>query len=177
MSKKEKTLPIGAAVGIAVVALVIGAGGGYAIGKNSTATPTLGGDNADRQAMFDRMREGGGAGFRPGMREQVDGETVPGGRFADGMSMVSGEITSVDDNTITIGMEDETSKTVVLTSKTVISEMSQLTPEDLVVGENIFVTAESDESGALVATMLQVRPEDMAGGFMRGGMAPPQVQE
>ncbi|MFH1047509.1 MAG: hypothetical protein V1738_04355 [Patescibacteria group bacterium] len=173
MSNNEiKTFSLGTVVGIAAVALAVGLVGGYFVGHKTISGTIL--RQGDRSAAFDQLRTGGGRGIFDGTR---DGSNPTGvnARAGNGMNMVSGEIKSVDGNTVTIGLEDGSSKVIVLTSNTAVTELSELDRESLSAGANVFVTAEADESGALIATMLQIRPVglEMMGAGFRGGLNQP----
>lgn len=167
MDKNEgKKIPLVAAIVLAVVTFGAGAAGGYVMAPKGAPART--GDNTQRAAFRQggQVPQDGVARFRDGAAP-----AGMGGRFAAGMSMVSGDVMSVDGHTVTIGLEDGSSKVVVLTSDTQISELSVVEDDALEEGMRVFVTAEADETGNLIATMLQIRPEEL--GMFRGGMGIP----
>ncbi|KPJ84974.1 hypothetical protein AMJ57_04905 [Parcubacteria bacterium SG8_24] len=167
--KEEKNIPLKLAIGLMVLALAVGAAGGYLL------APKAGTSRSDSDWPSTSFRRDGMT--RPdGGREGLRDGTMPGGsRFAGGMNMVRGDIVSIDGRTITIGLEDGSSKVVVLTSDTQISRMELIDMESLESGTHVFVTAETDDMGNLIATMLQIRPEELD--MFRGGMGPPPVEQ
>lgn len=105
----------------------------------------------------------GAAGFYGGMQYQKsqrgnitrgqflgngNGQNTRTGNNFQGMKPVNGEITSVDSGTITIKIQDGSSKIVVYSSSTKINKTSEGSVSDLKVGEQVtaFGTEGSDET-------------------------------
>lgn len=94
------------------------------------------------------MQRSNGTGIRNGSGMQV-------GR------PVSGEITSIEDNTITIKTPDGSNKIVIYSASTTINKTEQGSLDDLSVGSQIMVIGKEDDSGSLTAESIS-----LGGNFM-----------
>lgn len=74
----------------------------------------------------------------PMMRE--DGYAGKGRRFGHGMMGGFGEITKIDGNTVTLKIDDETTREVTLSANTVVNIMTKGTTKDLKVGQEVMIT-------------------------------------
>ena len=128
----------------AVVALIVGAGAGFFGGmtyqKSKTSTA------ADNRAGGQGRRFGQGAGGQNGMRP------------------VTGEILSIDDKSMTIKMQDGTSKIVLLSATTMISQTTPGAKTDLATGKQVLVIGMTNSDGSVSAQNVQLNPQ------FRGGM-------
>lgn len=94
------------------------------------------------------------AQFTPGMGRNIN----PSGRI-DSLQVgrpVSGEITNIEDNTITIKTPDGSNKIVIYSGSTTINKTEQGSVEDLSVGSQIMVIGKDDDSGSLTAESISL---------------------
>lgn len=85
----------------------------------------------------------------------------PGQRFggANGANRpVSGEIISADDKSITVKMQDGSSKIVILSDTTSINKQATGTKDDLKTGTNVAVFGTSNSDGSVTAQSIQLNP-------------------
>jgi hypothetical protein len=144
---------IGAIIGVVIVA---GAAfyGGTLYAKSSS--PARGQFAAGTEAgQFAR----GGAGTR------AIGAGAGGG-------FTAGEIISKDASSVTIKMQDGSSKIVVLAPSTQITKSAEGSIDDLATGTNITVTGSANSDGSVTAQMVQIRPA----GFGPGATSTRQAQ-
>lgn len=99
-----------------------------------------GGENGQNHGQF--QRGGNRSGFRP----------------------VSGEIVSQDNNSITVKLEDGSSKIVILSNSTAISKASTGNKSDLKTGERIAVFGTTNSDGSVTAQNISI-----GGGMFRNG--------
>ena len=88
-------------------------------------------------------------GVRPG------GMSVRDGNF-QGARPVSGEISSIEDNLITVNLQDGSSKIVIFSDSTNITKTSDGSKEDLKVGETIMVTGTEGTDGTVTAQVISI---------------------
>lgn len=136
------------AIVIALVALLVGGGLGFFGGMQY--------QKGQRSAAFGQF--GGGFGAR-------GGSGAGGGRFRNGNGAV-GTVLSVDNNSITVKLNDGSSKIVLLTSSTNINKAAQATVSDLAVGTTVAAFGTTNSDGSITATNVQVNP------MMRGPGGP-----
>jgi len=119
---------------------------------------------------------GGGLGFFGGMQYQKNqrpsfsarnGSTPasPAGRFGRGGG-VTGDIISIDKNTMTVKLPDGSSKIVVLSSTTTINKAAAGAVSDLSVGTRVAAFGTTNSDGSVTATNVQINP------VMRGPNGP-----
>lgn len=127
----------------------------------------------------------GGVGFFGGMQYQKtqasgpiqgqfrgpNGSGTPGGfqgrgGNGQGMTPVSGEIISQDDTSITVKMQDGSSKIVILSDDTNINKSSEGSKSDLKTGETVTAFGSTNSDGSITAQNISI------GGNMmfRGGL-------
>lgn len=114
------------------------------------------------------------AGFRNGTFQGAGGPQGSGqpGRGAfrqmigNGERPVSGEIKSVDNNTLTVQLPDGSSKIVVFSDSTKIAKNTDGSRSDLKVGERVTAIGSQGSDGTLSATNLSI-----GGNFFIGGPA------
>lgn len=136
-----------------IVALIVGSAaffGGMQYQKTQARGPMLGqftGPNSGTQ----------GAGFQ--------------GRSgnAQGMQPMSGEIISQDDNSITIKMQDGSSKIVILSDDTNVNKSSEGTKSDLKTGETVTAFGTTNSDGSITAQNISI-----GGNMMLRGSSPRQ---
>lgn len=102
------------------------------------------------------------AQFKGGTMMQQGGRTDGRGMGTEGTggqmqaSPVSGEITSVDGNTITIQMPDGSSKIVILSDETKINKSSEGSQTDLKTGEQVTAFGEEGSDGSITAANISL---------------------
>jgi hypothetical protein len=76
-----------------------------------------------------------------------------------GFRPVNGEIISVDNKSVTVKLPDGSSKIVLLSDKTEISEATMAAKEALKVGEKIAVFGTDNSDGSVNAQNIQINPQ------------------
>lgn len=123
-----------------VLVVIVGAGGFFAGMKyQQSKQPTV-----SRQF-------GSGQGGRTTGQPQ-------GGISRGGFRPVSGEIISSDDKSITVKMQDGSSKIVLLSDKTEINKAEQVELIELKVGEKVAVFGTENSDGSVTAQNIQLNP-------------------
>ena len=85
-----------------------------------------------------------------------------GGRMAGGMLRpVVGEILSKDDKSVTVKLQDGSSKLVMLSSSTVINKAEKVDAGALIVGETVRVFGTTNSDGSVTAQDIQLNPEQL----------------
>ena len=112
----------------------------------------------------------GGGSFYAGMKYQ-ESKSPRGGsfqgdrarqfqqRFGQGARPVNGEIISKDDKSITVKMQDGSSKIVLLTDKTTINKSAEGSKSDIKVGEIVAVFGTENSDGSVTAQNVQLNPQ------------------
>lgn len=93
-----------------------------------------------------------GAGFFAGR-----GGAGAAGRRGGG-GLVTGQILSKDDTSITVKLTDGSTKTAYFSGSTTIGMIATGTSSDLVVGKQVTVTGTTSSDGSVAATNIQIRP-------------------
>ncbi len=99
------------------------------------------------------------SGFRNNMNSRNSAQ--PGMyRFGgqNGERPVSGEIVSGDDKTLTVKMNDGSTKIIILSQTTSINKASQGSVADLVKGERVLVVGKTNLDGSITAQNIQLNP-------------------
>lgn len=109
-----------------------------------------------------------GAGFLGGMQYQKTQRTAtfnrgnafttntrPGGNRA-GMQPVSGDITAVDDKSMTVKTNDGSSKIIILSATTIINKTSTGIISDLKTGEKVMIFGTAGTDGTVTAQSISV---------------------
>ena len=120
---------------VIVVALVVGAGGFFAGMKYQQSKSPAG-----RFGNFQNARNGNT------------------GQRAQGFRPVNGEIISSDDKSITVKLQDGSSKIVLLTDTTSINKSSEGSKSDLKLGEKVAVFGTENSDGSVTAQNVQLNP-------------------
>ena len=114
----------------------------------------------------------GGGAFFAGMKYQqskqpaflrqmggVQGQRTGTGGNRMGFRPVNGGIISSDDKSITVKLQDGSSKIVLLSDKTQINKAAEATKEDLKTGEKVAVFGTENSDGSVTAQNIQLNPE------------------
>lgn len=113
----------------------------------------------------------GAGGFFAGMKYQQS--KSPAGRFgnlqgarngnfgqrAQGFRPVNGEIIGADDKSITVKLQDGSSKIVLLADTTSINKSSEGSKSDLKTGEKVAVFGTENSDGSVTAQNVQLNPQ------------------
>ena len=124
-----------------IVAVVVGGGaffGGMQYQKSVVAVAVK--QTAGAGNFGARGTRAGGAGFagQPGSRP------------------VSGDVLSVDGNSVTVKLTDGSSKIVILSQSSVISKSTMGSVADLKVGDRLMVFGQTNSDGSVTATSVQI---------------------
>lgn len=135
---------------ISIIVAIIFTGAGFFGGMQyqKSKTPTFTGRVGNGQF-------GPGQGFNRG---SGNGNS----QMRNGFRPVSGEITSVDDKSITVKMEDGSSKIVILSDKTEINKADTATKDELKTGTRVAVFGTTNSDGSVTASNIQLNPRIFA---------------
>jgi hypothetical protein len=108
------------------------------------------------------------AGFYGGMKyQQSQRGVIRNGRTGEigiggtgnrgGFRPVAGEIISADDKSITVKLQDDSSKIILINTKTVINKAQTVDKSELKVGEKVSVFGSENTDGSVTAQNVQVR--------------------
>lgn len=89
---------------------------------------------------------------------------LPGGGMRGGMNggFTAGEIISKDETSITIKMQDGSTKIVLVGSNAQVMKSATGSVDDLTVGTQVTVTGSANSDGSVTAQSVQIRPEGSA---------------
>lgn len=114
----------------------------------------------------------GAGGFFAGMQYQKNqranftGQAGRGGQFAgrtgaggrNGMGATVGQIISQDQNSITVKMQDGSSKIILISGSTMINKAATATQSDLQIGTTVAVFGTTNSDGSVTASNVQINP-------------------
>jgi hypothetical protein len=113
----------------------------------------------------------GGGAFFGGMKYQQskqrnnlrqftgqNGQRLGNGGNQMGFRPVNGEILSSDEKSITVKLQDGSSKIVLFSDKTTINKAAEATKEDLKAGEKVAVFGQENSDGSVTAQNIQLNP-------------------
>lgn len=141
-----------------IIALVGGAAffGGMQYQKTQTSSPMQG-----------QFRGPNGSAPQGGFQGRAGGTN-------QGMMPVSGEIISQDDTSITVKMQDGSSKIVILSDDTTINKASEGTKSDLKTGETVTAFGTTNSDGSITAQNVSIGGNMMFRGGPGSNEPPPQ---
>lgn len=93
-----------------------------------------------------------------------NGQGLGGNR--QGFRPVNGEIISADDKSITVKIQDGSSRIVFLSDKTILNKADEAEKTDLKVGEKVAVFGTDNSDGSVTAQNIQINPVEQ--GFRQG---------
>jgi len=134
---------------IAIILIFVAGAGGFFVGMKY---------QQGKQPAFSRQF-GNGQGTRTGGQLQGSSNRM-------GFRPVPGEIISSDDKSITVKLQDGSSKIILFSDKTEINKAANATKEDLKVGEKVAVFGQENSDGSVTAQNIQLNPSfrDATGG-------------
>jgi len=107
----------------------------------------------------------GGIQYQKSQRPNFAGAANRGGQFAgrfgdaNGANRpVTGQIISADDKSITVKMQDGSSKIVILSTNTTINKQATGSTSDLKTGTNVMVLGTTNSDGSVTAQSVQLNP-------------------
>lgn len=128
-------------VGIAIVALIIGAAGGY---FGSTTFGKSAGSSGDHQG-------------RPG---GFQGRSRQNGQWQSDSGRVFGKVQSVNDGRITVQSQNGGSQIVLFNDSTSYQQTVDGSVNDVTTGTQVLVTGQQNPDGSTTATTIQILPEE-----------------
>lgn len=122
---------------LAIVCLVLGFGGGYYFSNYQfkKLRPNFGNQIPDRQNSGQRQQPGFGG-------------------------MIMGEVVSQDEKSITIKMQDESTKMVILSESTVYSINQSTDKSEIITGDQIRVIGSANSDGSITAQNIQMNLQE-----------------
>ncbi|MDD3285085.1 MAG: DUF5666 domain-containing protein [Patescibacteria group bacterium] len=151
----KKQLPFAIAAGVILLALSFYLGR-LSVSKNSSVKNFNPSSFAAGQGRMDGT--GSGARMQAGAQQRNN--------------MASGEITSKDEQSLTLKLADGGSKIVYFSDKTSIGQTTLAESGDLAIGQDVIINGTANNDGSLIAQMIQIRNDELNGagpaGFMPG---------
>ncbi|MDD2697022.1 MAG: hypothetical protein PHE52_02600 [Candidatus Pacebacteria bacterium] len=142
----KKTLPI---IAVLIIIIIIAGGsfyGGMKYGQSKSSSGNFSVQNFQN--------------LSPEQRQQLF-QGNAGGNFSvrrGGAGFLSGEVIGKDEQSLTLKTSDGGSKIVFLSASTTVSEMTEGSINDIVVGEQITITGTQNSDGSYTAQTIQKRP-------------------
>lgn len=96
-------------------------------------------------------------------RNRIEGQRF-GQRSSGNFQPVRGEITSADNGSITVKMQDGSSKIVLVSDTTAITEAKSAPKESLTNGTKVMVFGSNNSDGSVTAQNIQLNPTEGFGG-------------
>ena len=144
--KRSSTIVLAVAVGVVALAAGLFVGMSYGKGHPSVETAMKTVSNLTPEQMAQLRTSGGG----------FPGGAAGGGNGNARGGFTAGSIVSNDGSTITIKMNDGSTKFVLYSGSTTIRKSATGTSADLVAGENVVVTGSASSDGSITATQIQL---------------------
>lgn len=134
----------------AIIFAIVSLGVGFSLGVVYQKSHKTASSNFNGQSGMVRGGNRGGVGQVAGARS--------------GFRPIVGEILSSDDKSITVKLNDGSSKIVLLSDKTSINKAEVATSSDLKTGEKVSVFGQTNTDGSVTAQNIQLNPIDRATG-------------
>lgn len=90
---------------------------------------------------------------------RAGGASGAGGNRANGSRPVMGQIISNDNNSITVKLQDGSTKIVIVSSSTSINKAATATIADLTVGQTVSAFGTTNTDGSVTAQNIQLNPQ------------------
>lgn len=147
---KKYLLPIG----LSVLSLVIGFGLGILYQQNHLKSTF-----SNRSGQFQQIGGNMTGGNRNNPSGQGQGNGGTGLRNGSGSGAVFGEITKIDDSSITVKTTDGSSKIVLISDSTVFNQATTASKDDLKVGTQIRASGTTDSNtGSVTGQTIEINP-------------------
>lgn len=78
---------------------------------------------------------------------------------ANGFRQTIGEIISVDDKSVTVKMSDGSSRIILISDSTILSQSTSATRDDLKIGVQVAVSGDQNTDGSVTAKNIQLNPQ------------------
>ena len=102
---------------------------------------------------------GNGQGLGQGAgRANSDGSVAKNRGQTPGFRQTVGEITAIDDKSITVKLTDGSSKIILLSDSTTISQSTTAAKTDLKVGTKIMVNGDTNTDGSVTSRNIEINP-------------------
>lgn len=132
---------------IGVIVAILAGGGGF-----------YGGMKYGETRSYSTFTDGGTRQEGQGRERPRDGRQIRFGNRVGGGDVVSGEILSKDDKSVTVKLRDGGSRIIFFGSTTEVGKFVSGGLGDLSIGTNVFVNGKANEDGSVVAQSIQIRP-------------------
>ena len=96
--------------------------------------------------------------FGNGQGTMRNGQTGTGAANRGGFRPVAGEIISADEKSMTVKLQDDSSKIIFINDKTVINKAQTVSKSELKVGEKVSVFGSENTDGSVTAQNVQLNP-------------------
>jgi hypothetical protein len=148
------------------ILVIVFAGAGFFGGMKyqQSKSQAFTGQLNDRQGMMINNQQGG---IRNPQGNGA-GSMKNAGFNRGGFKPVAGEIISADDKSITVKLQDDSSKIVLINDKTQINKAETVNKSELKVGETVSVFGSENTDGSVTAQNVQLNP-------VQGGQQQPPV--
>jgi len=143
-----------------VILVVVFAGAGFYGGMKyqQSKAKTLTGQFNNRQGEMINNQQGG---MRNNQQGNSTGTMKNIGINRGGFKPVAGEIISTDDKSVTVKLQDDSSKIVLINDKTQINKAETVSKSELKVGEKVSVFGSENSDGSITAQNVQLNPIQM----------------
>jgi len=151
-------------ISVLIVLIVAGAAAGFVVGMKYQQTKQFGNSQANRGGRLESNNRQG---------QQAQGKNTGQQRLGmQGYRPLVGQILSQDDKSITVKLNDGSSKIVLFSQTTTVSKASQGAVADLKVGDTIRVFGSTSPDGSVIAQDIQQNPLNPMGNSGVGGTQP-----
>lgn len=134
----KKILPI------IIVALVVVAGGAFYGGMEYAQSKTI------------------ARNFGQGNQQRFQGPGSNTSSSQSGSGMTNGDIIAKDDKSITVKLQNGSSKIIFYSDATQVGKFTSGTASDLAVGETATINGQTNSDGSITAQSIQIRPKPTA---------------